>query len=194
MNKQEDKKNLIIQTALAMFLKEGYDRVSVMDICKTCGITKPTFYKYVTSKEQLLRYYFRGTVEDLSACIRAMDPTNYWEIVCTGLTFTMQKSVRLGPGLYSRYWILNFNEKSEAPPYMSEAHTMTIEAIQKGQKAGQIKNPSDPALLYLTCRNVGLGYALKWCMSNGAFDLIDRCRADFAAILQVDDHQQKKTF
>ena len=123
-----------------------------------------------------------------------MDPTNYWEIVCTGLTFTMQKSVRLGPGLYSRYWILNFNEKSEAPPYMSEARTMTIEAIQKGQKAGQIKNPSDPALLYLTCRNVGLGYALKWCMSNGAFDLIDRCRADFAAILQVDDHQQKKTF
>lgn len=48
----------IVDTSLTMFREKGFDKTSVMDICNACQITKPTFYKYVNSKEELLRHYY----------------------------------------------------------------------------------------------------------------------------------------
>lgn len=45
--------HLILQTALQLFLNEGYQKVSVDDISKACGITKATVYYYYESKSVL---------------------------------------------------------------------------------------------------------------------------------------------
>ena len=53
--KNQEKQEQIIQTALHLFYERGFKNVSVMDICDACDITKPTFYKYVPSKEEILQ-------------------------------------------------------------------------------------------------------------------------------------------
>lgn len=39
----DEKRQLILDTAAELFAKKGFKDVSVMDICNSCNITKPTF-------------------------------------------------------------------------------------------------------------------------------------------------------
>lgn len=41
----------IVEKAVELFARKSVDEVTVMDICRAVGITKPTFYKYISSKE-----------------------------------------------------------------------------------------------------------------------------------------------
>ena len=61
--KRRKLKNEIIQKSLDLFRQRGYDAVSVQDICDACDITKPTFYKYLASKQNLLSYFFSSMSE-----------------------------------------------------------------------------------------------------------------------------------
>lgn len=44
----------ILECSLNLFCKKGYESVSVSEICKEAGITKPTLYHYFKSKYGLL--------------------------------------------------------------------------------------------------------------------------------------------
>lgn len=57
---------LLQETALELFLLHGYDAVKVSDICEACGTTKPTFYHYVSSKDDLLVTYYDDVISRLA--------------------------------------------------------------------------------------------------------------------------------
>jgi len=49
------KRDLLIQTGEALFVKHGMRRVTVEEICRQAGVSKPTFYKYFENKAALAR-------------------------------------------------------------------------------------------------------------------------------------------
>lgn len=49
-----DNRETILQCALELFYKKGYDAAGVQEIVETAGITKPTMYYYFKSKRGLL--------------------------------------------------------------------------------------------------------------------------------------------
>lgn len=51
-----ENKELIIQNAINLFSKKGYEAVGVQEICDVSGITKPTLYYYFKSKAGILEY------------------------------------------------------------------------------------------------------------------------------------------
>ncbi len=185
--KNEKRKKEILDTGLRLFFERGFNNVSVMDICKECHITKPTFYKYVPSKEEILLHHYSGTLEDLLRILRNMDPEpNYWRLIILGLTFTLRKSAELGPELYSHYMSLNFRAHRLSARYNSPARDATIQSIKKAQELGQIKNQSDAIELYLAARNLGLGLALKWCMVRGGYDIVAQTEEKLTVIFEPD--------
>lgn len=185
MNSKENRAESIIQKAQELFLEHGYDQVSVMDICQACEITKPTFYRYINSKDDVLRSLFTHSIDDLNEKIQTIDPTNYWELFFVSLTYSMEQNIEYGWELYSKYWILNLNEKKELYPLTNYARSIAIDYLKKGQKSGQIQNQSDPTKLFTVCKNITLGYSVKWCMTMGGFDLIKTCRKDLYRVLNV---------
>ena len=44
----------ISDTAVKLFLDKGYNNVTIQDICNELNITKPTLYKYISNKEDLI--------------------------------------------------------------------------------------------------------------------------------------------
>lgn len=62
-------KDIIIETAYQLFFKHGYNNVTINDICKECKITKPTFYTYIKSKDDILAH-FMMTLQKQSLLIR----------------------------------------------------------------------------------------------------------------------------
>lgn len=58
-------KETICDQAVELFLSQGYNNVTVNDICTALNITKPTFYKYVSSKEELILDLYDRTISGL---------------------------------------------------------------------------------------------------------------------------------
>ena len=72
----------ILETARQLMRKNGYDAVSIRDICKEAGVTTGAFYHHFRSKEEMLEkggqqldLYIRQQLEtrpfhsSLSACL-----------------------------------------------------------------------------------------------------------------------------
>lgn len=64
-----DSKNLIISTALKLFLQQSYHQVTMQDIVKATGLSKGAFYHYFSSKEkvfeEVIEYYFSNSPDEI---------------------------------------------------------------------------------------------------------------------------------
>lgn len=59
--KQQDTKNKIIEKALELFSKNGYDSVSVAQIAEAVGIKAPSLYNHFTSKREIFDDIVKNT-------------------------------------------------------------------------------------------------------------------------------------
>lgn len=47
------KKDIVLETAIRLFIKEGYKNISMADVAKACNVTKATIYYYYPTKGDL---------------------------------------------------------------------------------------------------------------------------------------------
>jgi AcrR family transcriptional regulator len=67
------KREAVIRTAARAFYEHGYHNTSLDDIARELGVTKPTVYYYVASKEQLLFECFRAGLEPIRAALAEVE-------------------------------------------------------------------------------------------------------------------------
>ena len=102
--RRKNLEQLILDCAYSLFEERGFDQVSVNDICKACDITKPTFYKYVNSKEDLLSYFFQSLTSKIpDDWYRYDDSTNFWEKIVQGYCFFVDHAEKTGIDLYTAF-------------------------------------------------------------------------------------------
>lgn len=58
------KQDLFIENGKELFMKHGFRRITVEDICKKAGISKMTFYRYFPNKTELAKQVFVSIIED----------------------------------------------------------------------------------------------------------------------------------
>jgi AcrR family transcriptional regulator len=66
-NERIDKKDAILQSAIALFLDKGYSATSTNDICAAAKINKPTLYYYFKSKRHL---FFEAHIKNIQEVLR----------------------------------------------------------------------------------------------------------------------------
>ena len=77
----DDTHERIVESAMRMFLENGFERTNLRDLSKAAGITTGAFYRHFTSKEDVFSALVKPTVEELSrmftsgeeACKEALD-------------------------------------------------------------------------------------------------------------------------
>jgi AcrR family transcriptional regulator len=62
---REQKKKLIMETALHLFASDGYYNTSISDIAAKAGISKGLLYNYFASKEELIGQIVDGVIEEI---------------------------------------------------------------------------------------------------------------------------------
>jgi AcrR family transcriptional regulator len=72
----------LLDAATHLVAERGLAATTVLDITRTAGVAKGTFYLYFDSKEDLLatlkRRFFEGLLEELSSFPSAPDPEDWW--------------------------------------------------------------------------------------------------------------------
>lgn len=173
--------------ALKLFHKHGYDAVKVQDICDACGITKPTFYHYVPSKDDILLRYYDEAVEAVERHVAGTDPNGPAIQILGAYMAIIDECERIGADLLSRILTSNlqhdYGSYDTRPPIMERMTAI----IRTGQQAGVIGSTRDPHELYLSATYLFEGLQFMWCLKKGDFDWRTQMRAGLKNLLQVSE-------
>jgi AcrR family transcriptional regulator len=178
-------KNRIRETAMDLFKGKGYDRTSINEICRVCGITKAAFYYHYISKAELVRgFYLDLDHENPDQVFDLLSqPTNvekYWSFISPFLNYTIQH----GPGLLSQLFKVNMDSDKETFFYRSDfSEKLCVKFIKAAQEKGEIINPGEPKHIYTSINYMIFGVSLFWCIKKGQFDIKKEIRKNFDIIL-----------
>ena len=158
-------KDKLIKAAMSMWQQHGYNNISINQICKSCGVTKGSFYHHFVSKEALLEEICRnraaGTSEKVFINLtREMKPDEKINALISGLIpFSGEKlgfllmliPVFSGPeGVVIRNCYANELENLYADAIAESIREGTAQGIFSCRDAGTISVSLTPSCMRLT--------------------------------------------
>ena len=173
-------------TTIELIRKRGYAAVTINDICEACEITKPTFYKYAGSKDELILDLYDTTIRELVS-----DPYHFIETDSSleQLLYIFSKLINdtmdFGYDLFSHMIISNLQENRHSIDMRDSLTRMGVLIIKKAQEKGEVRNTNSPELLYNALAHLFTGHELKWCISNGNSSDFEDFFKELAALLDV---------
>lgn len=60
------KQGKLIETAFELFQKHGFQRVTIEEICSKAEVSKVTFYRYFSGKDELILFIIRFLIRDIA--------------------------------------------------------------------------------------------------------------------------------
>jgi len=108
----EERRRKIIHCARLLFVKKGYDRTSMRDIGKACGMTSAGMYHYLGQKDDILSIVVQKEYSMIYAFIRETEEDTEKYSPVEALTRAIERYYRLG------------DEHREDASFISNNHTL----------------------------------------------------------------------
>lgn len=194
-HKDNETKRLILKKALELIKQNGYDNVTLNDICQAAGISRHTFYYYFSSKDDILRDFYQIprdiSQERLSSILSAENNVEQlWQLFEPMIDFVADT----GAEIMTRILIANIKrdigtfELKKEKVEEAKAHAAII---KRAQENGEIRNCSHPVALLHTHVLQLFGVFTSWCMAKGCFDLKQFARSAFEVFFDVKQELRK---
>lgn len=171
--------------ALELFLENGFENVTVQDICDACSITKPTFYRHVSSKEQIVLDAYEAIAQKLpEELLEVFDTDDRWEQIVRCFDVLISESCQMGPELLSKALEINLSEDRHTIDMRAPLTSTVVRVIELAQAEGRILNASPADELFQAASYLFSGYELTWCIKKGAFDWKSEMHRSLELLLQ----------
>lgn len=93
--KAEQTKRTILETAMQLFLREGYEAATMREIAKGAGMSPGATYYYFPSKEHIIQHYYEETYrEQLAAAQEALTTEKSLERRLAGVVRAQMKAAQ----------------------------------------------------------------------------------------------------
>lgn len=169
----------IFDTAMSLFAKKGYDKVTVDDICEKVGVTKGAFYNHFKSKDQIILEEFMRMDEHY---LKVAQDISGLESSREKLRVFNREAIKLMSDLGATMLKVVYHSQI-APnmkrPYLTNSrrslYRITNQLIREGQERGEVRSDlqsEEMASMFINCFR---GQIYHWCLSNGSFDLMETC-------------------
>ena len=173
----------ISDTAVALFKEQGYEAVSVNDICRAANVSRSSFYSAFPNKRAILDYIFAQVAEEHALSLeRIMNESNDADRMFTFASRYISIAEDFGPKLMT---ILLQQELSGEVSIIGHGHDVDehlIRLTRSAQKSGIFLNPEKPEILGPMGVDIVYFQMIRWAMEDGAFDLRKRSRAKLESL------------
>ena len=169
----------LTDVAFALFAKRGFDATSMDEIAKAAGITKPSIYHHVASKEALLRH---GLERALTALFAVLDepgarngaPLDRLECIVSSVA---EVTMRRLPEVSVLFRVRgNSATERDAMERRRAFDTVIADLVREAQREKSVRADIDPGLL--TRLVFGLSNSVvEWYRSSGRIDAAQIARA-----------------
>ncbi len=154
------KREVVLETAVAMFNEKGFRATSLDDVAKQLGVTKPTVYQYVSGKEEILFDCVKRGLEMIRTAAETVPEGRHTgrdrlEAVMHSYAIAMTKDfcrcvTRIADSELSE------DSRREFRRLKREIDALLREIVQSGMDDGSLQ-PGDPRIITFT-----LSGALNW--------------------------------
>ncbi|HEY8640741.1 MAG TPA: TetR/AcrR family transcriptional regulator [Solirubrobacterales bacterium] len=171
--RRQNRRDMILKEALQLFSERGFRETSLQDIADRLGVTRPAFYYYFSSKEEILwslieqlGYQLLDQARPLAA--RPEPPATRLAALLAEHTRTLLRNAEAFRVYFAERDTLD-DTRSESLRKGEHSYAKLVAAvIEEGQRAGQIRtgNPTVLALLALGTANS----VLRWYRADGPLE------------------------
>ena len=183
--KSKETKSRIFQAAKTILQKQGYERLSIKNICEEAGVSNGSFYHHFKTKDDLLSYYIEEQPSinpdmlDVPASVDEAKQTII-HVYLNYATYARELGVEFIASYYTpKNQALNPIIRTERPYPI-----VTVENyLRKAMDAGVV-TPKLPIEEILTdIRMLIIGNVFEWCLHNGETDFEGNITRSFSKYL-----------
>lgn len=163
---------LIADTAVELFKKQGYESVSVNEICKNAGLSRSSFYMAFSSKRDIIDYILaKAKLDETTVLNHFMDAKNDFERMWVLCDRYLSIAYQFGPELTGALMRLELAGSLDILKQLHAADDWFIRLMRNCQQAGVILN-TEPAEI-VAPMGVDMVYMVTydWCRRGGDFSL-----------------------
>jgi AcrR family transcriptional regulator len=188
MSKDENSTKVrIVNCAIQLFKENGYNNVTVNDICKLSGITRSAFYYHFKSKDEILDNYFILSENHVAQnLLPILNSSNYYDQFLQIFETFLKQIIDAGPEIFGQVLKRNIDKEVHLlAPREFAMWDVYVTLIRKAQEAGEILNPQPPEQLVDSIVYLSNGIDLIWCNKKGSFDIIAEHRRMLETLLKL---------
>lgn len=163
---------LIVDTAVALFKKNGYENVSVNEICKKADLSRSSFYAAFSCKQDIIDYVLaKAKTDETTVLNHFMDAKNDFERMWILCDRYLAIAYRFGPALTGALLRLELMGELDILTQIHAADDWFIRLMRNCQQTGVILSP-EPAerMAPMGVDNVYM-VTYDWCRRGGDFSL-----------------------
>lgn len=168
---------LIADTAVKLFKRDGYEHVSVNDICQKAGISRSSFYMAFSGKRDVIDYILDRTKANETAMLEGMlDADNDFERMWSIAHRYLQVALEFGPTLTGSLMQLELDGSLDILKSVHAVSDWYIRLTRNCQKSGVILSTEPAELLAPMATEMAYMVTYKWCCTGAGFPLIREAR------------------
>lgn len=170
-------KENIAKCAIKLFKSEGYDSVSVNEICEKANVSRSVFYTMFKGKRGILDYVVsKPQKNDDEGFRRFADAENDFERIWQLFERFIFIALDFGPKLTSRLFIMQFESPQGIRDAVHALDELFATLAKNCAKNGIIETEEPPELLSRIATDLIIHELYVWCSQNGNFSLRERAR------------------
>ena len=159
--------------------KQGFEAVSVRDICKAAGITTGAFYHHFPSKDALLEYGFAPLDDYLSAALEGHGeepPERRLWLLLAAYTQFMEESRELIGRYYQRRISAPGMKSMDRSRYTLQA---MLACFRQAEREGTLAPGHSPEWVADFCFRHFRGVVIDWVLHRYGYPLLPRMEEDY---------------
>ena len=170
-------KESIAKCAIGLFKAEGYNNVSVNEICEAAHVSRSVFYTLFKGKRSILDYVVAKPQQNDEESFRKFaDAENDFERIWQLFDRFIAIAYDFGPELTSTLFIMQFESPEGIRTAIHALDDLFATLANNCAKAGIIDTEEPPDLLSRIATDLLCHELYVWCSQKGTFSLRARAR------------------
>lgn len=178
--KAAETKRKIFETAVWLIKENGYNNVTISEICKAAGVAKGSFYVHYNSKEDIVRASYYTDMNEYihrnyTAFLDAHSNVSYNEQIIYFMNLELEFAEYAGYEITCLAYTLNLGTciPGQSEHLAKRGFSKNLyDAIQKNADKNISTLSSDEIFHYF--ESVIRGIMATWCFSNNSFSIVEQ--------------------
>ena len=176
-------KEEVAEAAISLFKRNGYNNVTVNEICKECGISRSVFYSSFNGKRSILEYMVeKPQHNDDASFMKFAHADNDFERIWQLFDRFIAIAYDFGPELTSTLFIMQFESPEGIRAAVHALDDLFATLATNCAKSGIIDSKEPPDLLSRIATDLICHELYVWCSQKGNFSLRARARQYYLSI------------
>lgn len=176
----------IIEAAVTLFKRNGFEHVSVNEICQEAGIARSSFYRVFSCKKDIINYILQDARTNHNAAIDdLLDAKNDFERMWNLCDRLLSVVLDFGPELTASLISLELEEPIGILDVIHGMDPWLIKLARNAQQSGILLNPEPPERLIPLISNLVYQVTYNWCRCKGGYSLRRKARSAAEIVLYV---------